>query len=69
MGIKKAINGFIGILAKNYSTNTNLYFTADRTTALREWLRNHEEVQFSGIYDNGKDIHNYKFMEMTIYKQ
>ncbi len=62
-GYKKAINGFIGRLAKNYSTNTKLYFTADRTTALKEWLRNPEEVKFNGIYDNEKDIHIYKFME------
>ena len=40
-----------------------MYFTADRATALREWLRNPEEVHFNGIYDNEKDIHNYKFME------
>jgi hypothetical protein len=63
LDIKWAINGFIGILAKNYTTNTRLYFTADRETALKEWLNNPEEVKFNGIYDNEKDIHNYMFME------
>jgi len=38
-GYKSAINGFIGILAKTYSTKSELYFTTDRTTALREWLK------------------------------
>jgi hypothetical protein len=46
-----------------YSTNNKLYFTPDRTTVLKEWLRNPEEVHFNGIYDNEKDIHNYNFME------
>ena len=62
-GYKSAITGLIGILANNYSTNTKLYFTADRTAALKEWLNNTEEVQFHGINDNEKDIHNYTFME------
>ena len=44
VGYKGAINGFIGILAKNFTTNTRLYFTADRGSALKEWLNNPEEV-------------------------
>jgi len=50
-------------LANNDSTNTKLYFTTDRTTTLREWFKNPEEVKFHGIDDNEKDIHNYNFME------
>jgi hypothetical protein len=52
VGYKSAINGFIGILAKSESTNTRLYFTPDRETALKEWLNNPEEVKFNEIYDN-----------------
>ena len=36
---KQANNGFIGILAKNYNTYEKHYFTQDRMTALKEWLK------------------------------
>jgi hypothetical protein len=36
---KQAKNGFIGLLAKNYNTYEKHYFTQDRTTALKEWLK------------------------------
>ena len=37
-GYKLANNGFIGLLAKNYSTNDKHYFTIDRTRPIKEWL-------------------------------
>ena len=59
---KQANNGFIGILAKNYNTYEKHYFTQDRTTALKEWLKNPREVSYCGIYDNSKDLHAYEFL-------
>jgi hypothetical protein len=40
----------------------NHYFTQDRTTALKEWLKNPDEVGYCGIYDNAKDLHSYEFL-------
>ncbi len=31
-------------------------------TALKEWLKNPNEVSYCGIYDNSKDLHKYQFM-------
>jgi len=59
---KLANNGFIGLLAKDYTTYEKYYFTQDRMMALKEWLKNPDEVSFSGIYDNSKDLNHYKFM-------
>ena len=59
---KQANNGFIGILAKNYNTYEKHYFTQDRMTALKEWLKKPDEVSYCGIYDNSKDLHTYQFL-------
>ena len=59
---KQANNGVIEILAKNYNTYEKHYFTQDRTTALKEWLKNPREVSYCGIYDNSKDLHAYEFL-------
>jgi len=61
-GYKQANNGFIGILAKSYHTHEKQYFTQDRMTALKTWLKNPSEVSYTGIYDNSKDLHAYQFM-------
>ena len=59
---KQANNGFIGILAKSYNTYEKHYFTQDRMTALKEWLKKPDEVSYAGIYDNSKDLHAYQFL-------
>jgi len=61
---KQANNGFIGILAKNYNTYEKHYFTQDRMSALKEWLKNPSDVSYTGIYDNHEDLHKYQFMMM-----
>ena len=59
---KQANNGFIGLLAKNYKTYETHYFTQDRTTALKEWLKNPDEVSYCDIYDNSQNVHSYEFL-------
>jgi len=59
---KQANNGFIGILAKNYNTYEKHYFTQDRMSALKEWLKNPSDVSYTGIYNNHEDLHQYQFM-------
>ena len=61
-GYKKANNGFIGILAKNYNTYEKHYFTQNRMTALAEWMKKPSETSFTGIYDNSQGLHSYEFM-------
>ena len=56
---KRANNGFIGILAKNYNTYEKHYFTQDRMVALKEWMDNPIDVSFSGIYDNSQGLCHY----------
>jgi hypothetical protein len=64
-GYKAANNGFIGMLGRSHTARDKHYFTQDRTNALKEWLNNPDEVSYNGIYNNEKDIHNYKFMDTS----
>ena len=65
-GYKLANNGFIGLLAKNYITNNNHYFTTDRTRALKEWLKNPEEVSCLCLYDEDGSHQNQFTMTETL---
>ena len=60
---KQAVVGLIGILEKIYTTDEKHWFTQDRSQAVREWLKNKEEVSYEGIYNNEDDMHCYVFMQ------
>ena len=59
---KQANNGFIGILAESYNTYEKHYFTQDRMSALKEWLKSPSDVSCTGIYNNHEDLQRYQFM-------
>ena len=55
-----AIVGFVGILEK-YTTNERHWFTQDPSQAIREWLRNKEEVSYESIHNDEDEMRRYTY--------
>ena len=66
-GYKLALTGFAGILAQLYHTSYKTDYTQNRSQAVNAWLNNPEEISISGIYDNNKDMHDYKIFRYEKY--